>query len=67
MPIEWITASVSWRWVRYVVGLRMSAFTQLTDVDQGGAVEEEVTEDQVGSPERLSREMIRLEVMMETN
>ena len=50
-----------------MVGLRMSAFTQLTDVDQGGAVDEEVTEDQVGSPERLLRVTIRLEGMRETN
>jgi hypothetical protein len=31
----------------------MSPLAQVTDVDQGGALGEEVTEDQVGSPERL--------------
>lgn len=31
----------------------MSAFCHDTDVDHGGAVGEEDTEDQVGSPERL--------------
>ena len=30
----------------------MSAFCHLTDVDQGGALDEEVTADHVGSPER---------------
>lgn len=33
----------------------MSAFSQDTEVDQGGAVEEEVMEDQLGVPERLGR------------
>ena len=31
----------------------MSAFAHVTEVDQGGAVEDEVTDDHVGSPERL--------------
>lgn len=31
----------------------MSPFAQVTDVDHGGAVGEEVTEDHTGSPERL--------------
>ena len=31
----------------------MSPFVQLTDVDHDGEVFEEVTADQVGSPERL--------------
>lgn len=34
-------------------GLRISALFQVTDLDQVGASGEEVTEDQVGSPERL--------------
>jgi len=37
----------------YVEGLRISALFQVTDLDQVGASGEEVTEDQVGSPERL--------------
>jgi hypothetical protein len=37
----------------YVDGLRMSALFQVTDFAQVGVSEEEVTEDQVGSPERL--------------
>jgi hypothetical protein len=36
----------------YVMGLRMSAFAHLTEVDQGGAAGEDVTDDQTGSPER---------------
>lgn len=31
----------------------MSPFAQVTEVDHGGAVAEELTEDQIGSPERL--------------
>lgn len=31
----------------------MSAFCHLTDLDHGGALGEDVTADQVGSPERL--------------
>lgn len=31
----------------------MLALTQFTEVDQGGGVDEAVTADQVGSPERL--------------
>lgn len=31
----------------------MSPFAQVTDVDQGGAVVSDETEDQVGSPDRL--------------
>lgn len=34
-------------------GLRISALFQVTDFDHGGASEEDVTDDQVGSPERL--------------
>lgn len=30
----------------------MSAFSQTTDVDHGGGTEDDVTDDQVGSPER---------------
>lgn len=37
----------------YWLGLRMSARSQVTLWDQGGGFGEEVTEDQVGSPERL--------------
>ena len=39
----------------YVIGFRMSARAQLTELDHGGAVGEAVTEDQLGSPERLER------------
>jgi hypothetical protein len=38
-----------------VLGLRISARSQVTLCAQGGGVEEAVTEDQVGSPERLCR------------
>ena len=31
----------------------MSPLAQVTEVDQGGAVGEDVTDDHVGSPERL--------------
>jgi hypothetical protein len=36
-----------------VLGLRISARSQVTLCAQGGGVEEAVTDDQVGSPERL--------------
>lgn len=35
-----------------MAGWRISAFCHETEVDQGGGVGEEVTADQVGSPER---------------
>jgi hypothetical protein len=35
----------------------MSALAQFTDLDHAGGVGEEVTEDQVGSPERLGGEL----------
>lgn len=31
----------------------MSPLAHVTEVDQGGGVEDEVTDDQLGSPERL--------------
>jgi hypothetical protein len=40
-----------------VLGLRMSARSQLTLCDQGGGSGEDVTEDQTGSPERLEIEL----------
>jgi hypothetical protein len=36
----------------------MLALFQVTDLDQAGAVGEEVTEDQLGSPERLGRKVL---------
>lgn len=39
----------------YWLGLRMSARSQVTLCDQGGGSGEAVTEDQIGSPERLER------------
>ena len=36
-----------------MLGLRMSARSQVTLCAQDGGVEDEVTEDHVGSPERL--------------
>lgn len=36
-----------------MVGLRISPFAHVTDVDHVGGVFSEVTEDHVGSPERL--------------
>jgi hypothetical protein len=53
MPIECTTASASLSRGWYVAGLRMSADFQETDVDHGGALGDEDTADQVGSPERL--------------
>lgn len=47
------TAFVPSRWLLYVAGLRISALTQCTSLDHGGGCGEDVTEDQVGSPERL--------------
>jgi hypothetical protein len=37
----------------------MSPLAQVTEVDQGGAVGEEATEDHVGSPERLRGVSVR--------
>lgn len=37
----------------YVDGFSMSPLAQVTEVDQGGGVDDEVTADQDGSPERL--------------
>ena len=47
------TASASLSSGLYVEGFKISAFSQKTEDDHGGAVEEEVTELHVGSPERL--------------
>ena len=49
----WTTASAFLRRGAYWLGLRMSARSQVTLWDQGGGSGEAVTEDQVGSPERL--------------
>ena len=46
----------------------MLALFQVTFFDQAGAVWEEVTEDQLGSPERLGREvlLVLLSVSLDT-
>ena len=49
----WTTALADLRCEVQVEGLRMSPLAQVTEVDQGGAVGEAVTDDHVGSPERL--------------
>jgi len=51
--MECTTASAPVREELYVEGFRMSALFQVTDLDHRGGSAEEVTEDQVGSPERL--------------
>jgi hypothetical protein len=48
-----ITASAPSSCAVYEAGLRMSAACQVTELDQDGGVDDEVTEDHVGSPERL--------------
>lgn len=53
MPIVCTTASASFSIGLYVVGLRRSAFCHDTDLDQGGGLGEDVTDDQTGSPDRL--------------
>ncbi len=49
----WTTQSAFLRRGAYVVGLRISALSQVTSCAHGGGVLEEVTDDHVGSPERL--------------
>jgi len=51
--MECTTASAPVREELYVEGLRMSALFQVTDLDHWGGSAEDVTEDQVGSPDRL--------------
>ena len=51
--MECTTASAPVREELYVEGLRMSALFQVTDLAHRGGSAEDVTEDQVGSPERL--------------
>jgi hypothetical protein len=48
-----MTASADLRYDVYVEGLSMSPLAHVTEVDQGGGVDEEVTADHEGSPERL--------------
>lgn len=47
------TAVAEVRWEVYVEGRRMSPLAQVTEVDQAGAVGEEVMCGQEGSPVRL--------------
>jgi hypothetical protein len=49
----WTTKSACLRRGEYVLGLRMSARSQVTLCAHGGGVDEADTEDHVGSPDRL--------------
>lgn len=59
------TASAFLRCELYVEGLKMSPFAHVTDLDQGGGSEDEVTADHDGSPERLSYVSFRNQVELE--
>jgi hypothetical protein len=51
--MEWMTAVAPSRCCVYEAGSMTSPFCQETDVDQSGALADDVTEDQLGTPERL--------------
>ena len=53
MPVECTTASAPFSKVLYVDGFSMSAFCHETDLDHDGGMDDDVTEDQTGSPDRL--------------